>query len=141
MDLISQCAVNAWIIYQEMGGLKSCLDFLTEICVSLMAGKPQSDQSDEDQAEPSQPPPKRMKGSSVQGTIRYDKVSSELDRLSIQRRTLERNLNDCNQLAIDQLDKSICSLQRDSIPIDGHHFNDDKSQISKIKVRTGREES
>ena len=55
------------------GGLKSCLDFLTEICVSLKAGKPQSDQSDEDQAEPSQPPPKRMKGSSVQVTIRYDK--------------------------------------------------------------------
>ena len=31
--------------------------------------------------------------------------SSELERLSIQRRTLKQNLNDCNQLAIDQLDK------------------------------------
>ena len=52
--------------------------------------------------------------------------SSELERLSIQRRTLERNLNDCNQLAIDQLDKSIRSLQRGSIPVDDHHFNDDE---------------
>ena len=58
--------------------------------------------------------------------------SSELDRLSIQRRTLKRNLNDCNQLAIDQLDKSIPSLQRGSIPIDGHHFNDDESRCQRI---------
>ena len=39
LHLISQCAVNAWIIYKEMGGLKTYLDFLTEICVTLMAGK------------------------------------------------------------------------------------------------------
>ena len=52
--------------------------------------------------------------------------SSELERLSIQWRTLEQNLNDCNQLATDQLDKSIRSLQRGSIPVDNHHFNDDE---------------
>ena len=76
LHLISQCAVNAWIICREMGGLKSYLDFDTEICVTLMAGKLRSDQSDEDQSEPSPPPPppKRMKGSSVPETIRYDNL-------------------------------------------------------------------
>ena len=71
--------------------------------------------------------------------------SSELERLSIQRRTLERNLNDCNQLAIDQLDKSIRSLQRGSIPVDDHHFNDDErislsahSSISMSRSSKGR---
>ena len=65
----------------------------------------------------------------LQAYEEYSRVindSSELERLSIQRRTLERNLNDCNQLAIDQLDKSIRSLQRGSIPVDNHHFNDDE---------------
>ncbi len=72
LHLISQCAVNAWIIYREMGGLKSYLDFLTEICVTLMAGKPQSDESDEDQPE-APPPKKRVKASNVPEAIRYDK--------------------------------------------------------------------
>ena len=71
LHLISQCAVNAWIIYREMGGLKSYLNFLTEICVTLMVGKPQSDQSEEESPEPAQPK-KRMKASSVPETIRYD---------------------------------------------------------------------
>ena len=73
LHLISQCAVNAWIIYREMGGLKSYLDFLTEICVTLMVGKPQSDDSDEDQPEPLPPPKKRMKASNIPEAIRYDK--------------------------------------------------------------------
>ena len=64
LHLISRCAVNAWIIYREMGGLNSYLDFLTEICVTLMAGTPQSIDSDEEQPEPP-PPKKRMKASSV----------------------------------------------------------------------------
>jgi hypothetical protein len=67
LHLISRCAVNAWIIYREMGGLNSYLDFLTEICVTLMAGTPQSIDSDEEQPEPP-PPKKRMKASSRGGS-------------------------------------------------------------------------
>lgn len=51
--------------------MKSYLNFLTEICVNLMVRKPQGDQSEEDSFEPT--PPKRMRGSSVPETIRYDK--------------------------------------------------------------------
>ena len=38
--------------------------------------------------------------------------SSELERLSIQHQSLERKIQACNQLAIDNLNKSIHSLQR-----------------------------
>ena len=72
LHLTSQCAVNAWILYREMGGLKSYLNLLTEICIMLMVGKPQSDPSDEDSRDPI-PPKKGMKASSVPETIRYDK--------------------------------------------------------------------
>lgn len=73
LHMISQCAVNAWIIYKEMGGSKSYLDFLTEICVTLMVGTGQSKDSDEDQSEPKPPPLKRVKASSIPEAIRYDK--------------------------------------------------------------------
>ena len=38
--------------------------------------------------------------------------SSELERLSIQHQSLEREIQECNQLAIDKLNKSIHSVQR-----------------------------
>ena len=38
--------------------------------------------------------------------------SSELERLSIQHQSLERKIQECNQLAIDELNKGIHSLQR-----------------------------
>ncbi|CAB3997598.1 Hypothetical predicted protein, partial [Paramuricea clavata] len=49
----------------------------------------------------------------------------DLERLSIQRQSLERKINECNQLAIGQLNKSIRSLQRDSKFENGLHLKDD----------------
>ena len=49
----------------------------------------------------------------------------DLERLSIQRQSLERKINECNQLAIGQLNKSIRSLQRDSRFENGLHLKDD----------------
>ena len=49
----------------------------------------------------------------------------DLERLRIQRQSLERKINECNQLAIDQLNKSIRSLQRDSKFENGLHLKDD----------------
>ncbi|XP_028399194.1 piggyBac transposable element-derived protein 3-like isoform X1 [Dendronephthya gigantea] len=73
LHMISQCAVNAWIIYKEIGGTKSYLDFLTEVCVTLMVGKPRSEESDEDLPEPPPSPKKRMRASSIPESVRFDK--------------------------------------------------------------------
>ena len=55
----------------------------------------------------------------------------DLERLGIQRQSLERKINECNQLAIDQLNKSIRSLQRDSKFENGLHLKDhDKLSVS-----------
>jgi hypothetical protein len=62
LHLISQCAVNAWIIYREMDGAESYLKFLTEIFVTLLTGNLQGEASDN---EPPAPPKKRMKATDV----------------------------------------------------------------------------
>ena len=57
----------------------------------------------------------------------------DLERLSIQRQGLEQKINECNQLAIDQLDKSIRSVQRHSNLEDGLHFTDDDKLSVSVK--------
>ena len=47
LHLISQCAVNAWIIYREMGGAESYLKFRTKICITLLTGNRQHQQRKE----------------------------------------------------------------------------------------------
>ncbi len=51
--------------------------------------------------------------------------SRKLERLSIQRQNLERKMNDCNRVAIDQLNKSINSLQKGKGLMNIHHIRDD----------------
>ena len=34
--IVSQCAVNAWVIYRELGGKESYLEFLSEIASVLL---------------------------------------------------------------------------------------------------------
>lgn len=65
--LISQCAVNAWIIHREIGGQYSYLDFLTEICVSLINASPDNDSLFEP------PSTKRVKAADVPTNVRHDK--------------------------------------------------------------------
>lgn len=57
--------------------------------------------------------------------------SRDLERVSIQRQSLERKINVCNQIAIVELNKSIRSLKKGSKLIDDHQLrNDDKLSVS-----------
>ena len=66
--LISQCAVNAWIIYQQIGGNNSYLKFLTSICISLI-------NSTSPDVPEFQPSTKRVKSNDIPDNVRYDKYN------------------------------------------------------------------
>ena len=64
--LISQCGVNAWIVYRQIGSTDSYLCFLTSICISLANPSP----AEETEYEP--PTRKRVKAIDIPKNVRCD---------------------------------------------------------------------
>ncbi len=72
--LLSLAVVNSFVMYRELGGQGSLIDFLVDICRSLLASKPSQCGSDSESNEPVRRQ-RSLKGSQVPNAVRYDKYN------------------------------------------------------------------
>ena len=70
--LFNSAVCNSWIIYQKLGGEKNLVDFLVEICFSLMHGTSSTTDSEYDVCTEVY---RSMRSADIPREIRYDKFN------------------------------------------------------------------